>query len=96
MTDKDLYGGLIRLHILHHAAKESVFGLGLIQELRHHGYEISAGTLCSMLHGMEKKGYLSSHSERTGQRGDVFMTSQRKAGVHSSMHAQRSGNYLGS
>ncbi|EEV8141384.1 TPA: PadR family transcriptional regulator, partial [Escherichia coli] len=22
MTDKDLYGGLIRLHILHHAAEE--------------------------------------------------------------------------
>ena len=35
MTDKDLYGGLIRLHILHYAAKESVFGLGLIEELRH-------------------------------------------------------------
>ncbi|EFD5390984.1 PadR family transcriptional regulator, partial [Escherichia coli] len=28
MTDKDLYGGLIRLHILHHAAEEPVFGLG--------------------------------------------------------------------
>ncbi|EFN3209260.1 PadR family transcriptional regulator, partial [Proteus mirabilis] len=27
MTDKDLYGGLIRLHILHHAAEEPVFGL---------------------------------------------------------------------
>ncbi len=36
MTDKDLYGGLIRQHIFHHAAKESVFGLGLIEELRHH------------------------------------------------------------
>lgn len=27
MTDKDLYGGLIRLHILHHAAEEPIFGL---------------------------------------------------------------------
>ncbi len=34
MTDKDLYGGLIRLHILHHAAEEPVFGLGIIEELR--------------------------------------------------------------
>lgn len=32
MTDKDLYGGLIRLHILHHAAEEPVFGLGIIEE----------------------------------------------------------------
>ena len=43
MTDKDLYGGMIRLHILHHAAKEPVFGLGIIEELRHHGYQLSPG-----------------------------------------------------
>lgn len=68
MTDKDLYGGLIRLHILHHAAEEPIFGLGIIEELRHHGYEISAGTLYPMLHGMEKKGYLISRHERIGRR----------------------------
>ncbi|WP_445920593.1 PadR family transcriptional regulator, partial [Klebsiella oxytoca] len=49
---------MIRLHILHHAAKEPVFGLGIIEELRHHGYQLSPGTLYPMLHGMEKKGYL--------------------------------------
>jgi PadR family transcriptional regulator, regulatory protein PadR len=68
MTDKDLYGGLIRLHILHHAAEEPIFGLGIIEELRRHGYEISAGTLYPMLHGLEKKGYLTSRLERTGRR----------------------------
>ncbi|MBC3869732.1 PadR family transcriptional regulator [Undibacterium oligocarboniphilum] len=68
MTDKDLYGGLIRLHILHHAGEGPVFGLGIIEELRHHGYELSAGTLYPMLHGMEKKGYLTSRHERTGRR----------------------------
>lgn len=68
MTDKDLYGGLIRLHILHHAAEESIFGLGIIEELRRHGYALSAGTLYPMLHGMERKGYLTSHHERTGRR----------------------------
>ncbi|WP_432648464.1 PadR family transcriptional regulator, partial [Klebsiella pneumoniae] len=68
MTDKDLYGGLIRLHILHHAAEEPVFGLGIIEELRRHGYEMSAGTVYPMLHGLEKKGYLTSRHERTGRR----------------------------
>ena len=68
VTDKDLYGGLIRLHILHHAAKEPIFGLGIIEELRHHGYEISAGTMYPMLHGLKKKGYLVSRDERTGHR----------------------------
>lgn len=69
MTDKDLYGGLIRLHILHHAAEEPIFGLGIIEELRRHSYAISAGTLYPMLHRLEKKGYLVSREERTGQRG---------------------------
>ncbi|MDA8095128.1 MAG: PadR family transcriptional regulator [Betaproteobacteria bacterium] len=68
MTDKDLYVGLIRLHVLHHAAVEPIFGLGIIEELRRHGYELSAGTLYPLLHGLEKKGYLASHSERNGRR----------------------------
>ena len=68
MTNKDLYGGLIRLHILHHAAEEPIFGLGIIEELRRHGYEMSAGTLYPMLHGLEKKGYLTSRHERTERR----------------------------
>lgn len=68
VTDKDLYGGLIRLHILHHANHGPVFGLGITEELRHHGYTISAGTLYPMLHGLEKKGYLKSRQEREGQR----------------------------
>ncbi len=55
MTDQDLCGVLIRLHVLHHAGEEPIFGLGIIAELRHHGYEISAGTLYPMLHGHEKK-----------------------------------------
>ncbi len=62
-----MHGGLIRLHILHHAAKEPLFGLRFIEELRRHGYEISAGTLYPMLHGLEKRGYLKSRRERTGR-----------------------------
>ena len=31
--ERELYAGLIRLHILHHAAEEGVFGLGMIEEL---------------------------------------------------------------
>ena len=67
MADNDLYSGLIRLHVLHHASEEPIFGLGIIEELSHHGYQISAGTLYPMLHGLEKKGYLVSSSERSGR-----------------------------
>lgn len=67
MTDSDLYGGLIRMHVLHHAGEEPIFGLGIIEELHRHSYQISAGTLYPMLHGLEKKGYLLSCSERSGR-----------------------------
>jgi hypothetical protein len=35
--DGTLYAGLIRFHILNHAAREGVFGLGMIGELARHG-----------------------------------------------------------
>ena len=68
MEYQELYSGLIRLHILHHAAKEPIFGLGIIDELSHHGYKLSAGTLYPLLHGLEKRGYLKSKEERLGKR----------------------------
>jgi len=58
--DRNLYSGLIRLHILHHAAEGPIFGQGMIDELGRHGYRLSAGTLYPILHGMERQGYLRS------------------------------------
>ena len=57
---RQLYSGLIRLHILHHAAKEGIFGLGMIEELARHGYKLSPGTLYPVLHGLEGNGLLRS------------------------------------
>lgn len=65
--DQDLYSGLIRLHILHHAAHEAIFGLAIIEELGRHGYKLSAGTIYPLLHGLERKGYLRSKEERRGK-----------------------------
>ena len=67
MDDKGLYSGLMRLHILHHAAEQEVCGVWVMEELRRHGYGISPGTLYPMLHGLEKKGYLQSTKERLGK-----------------------------
>jgi len=68
VDDKDLYGGLIRLHVLHHASQGPVFGLWIIEELREHGYGLSPGTVYPMLHAMETKGYLSVTVVRQGRR----------------------------
>ncbi|NLS17707.1 PadR family transcriptional regulator [Rhizobium sp. P40RR-XXII] len=67
MEHQDLLSGFIRLHVLFHAAKADLHGLWMIEELAHHGYKVSAGTLYPMLHSMEKKGYLISRTERVGR-----------------------------
>jgi PadR family transcriptional regulator PadR len=67
MEDQDLYSGLIRLHVLHHATEEPIFGLGMIEELSRHGYRISPGTLYPLLQRLEKKGYLRSSVHRNGK-----------------------------
>jgi PadR family transcriptional regulator PadR len=67
MEHQDLLAGFVRLHILHHAANEDVYGQWMIEELAHHGYRMSPGTLYPMLHAMEKRGYLVSRRERTGR-----------------------------
>jgi DNA-binding PadR family transcriptional regulator len=61
-ADRDLYSGLIRLHVMHHATEEPIFGLGMIEELA-----ISPGSLYPLLHSLEKKGYLNSRERRNGK-----------------------------
>jgi len=63
-AEQGLYSGLIRLHILHHACEEPIFGLGMIEELARHGYRLSPGTLYPIVHGMEKKGLLRSKQQQ--------------------------------
>jgi DNA-binding PadR family transcriptional regulator len=67
MEHQELLTGLVRLHILHHAAEGDIYGQWMIEELGRHGYRMSPGTLYPLLHGMEKKGYLASRQERAGR-----------------------------
>ena len=52
-----------KIHILHHAAKGPVVGQWMLKELRHHGYDVSPGTLYPMLHRMERLGWLRSEAD---------------------------------
>ena len=58
----DLFLGFVKLHILHHAGRESVYGLGLIEELGRHGYRLSPGTLYPILHALEEAGLLAGET----------------------------------
>lgn len=66
MTDhrRELFYGLIRIHVLVHAFQEPIFGLAMKEELERHGYRIGPGTLYPLLHGMERTGLLRSHGEK--------------------------------
>jgi PadR family transcriptional regulator, regulatory protein PadR len=68
VDDRDLYGGLIRLHVLHHAHEEPLYGQWMIEELQRHGYRIGPGTMYPLLHGLERKGYLKGRNVLSGAR----------------------------
>ncbi len=89
--DRDLLSGLVRLHILHHAAKEPIFGQGIAEELARHGYRLSAGTLYPLLHSLEGKGYLRSSTRREGKRVRRFYraTGQGNAALRSAKQKVR-------
>ena len=64
--------GFIRMHVLHHAAEDNLCGNWMIEELRHHGYKISAGTLYPMLRTMEKDGWIKGRDEQNGTRRRLY------------------------
>lgn len=67
MDHHDLLSGLVRLHVLHHAAQHPVYGQWMIDELAKHGYRLSPGTLYPMLSKMARDGYLTHRTERQGR-----------------------------
>ncbi len=67
MEHRDLLSGLVRLHVLHHAAEHEIYGQWMIEELARHGYRISPGTLYPMLHKLQRDGYLTCREERHGR-----------------------------
>lgn len=63
---RDFFLGFIKIHILHHAEREPVYGVALIAELRRHGYELSPGTLYPILHNLEDARYLAREDRVIG------------------------------
>ncbi len=49
---RDVFIGFMRVHVLHHAAKEPICGLEMIDELQRHGYAIGPGTTYPLLHSL--------------------------------------------
>lgn len=52
-----------KVHVLYHAAEGEIIGQWMLKELKHHGYEVSPGTLYPMLKRMEANGWLKSEAD---------------------------------
>jgi DNA-binding PadR family transcriptional regulator len=68
LSNRDLIGGFVRLHVLHHANSGPIFGIGIIEKLSFHGYVLSPGTLYPILHGLERDGFLRSRIDVVGKK----------------------------
>ncbi len=56
--EREILLALWKIHALHHAAQEPIYGNGLLKELRRHGYDPSPGTIYPMLARMLRHGWL--------------------------------------
>jgi PadR family transcriptional regulator PadR len=71
---RDFFLGFVKVHVLHHAAQEPIYGLAMMEELRRHGYEVSPGTIYPLLHALETDGYLAREERVVGGKVRKYYT----------------------
>ena len=52
LINREILLSFWKVHVLHHAAEGAVIGQWMLKELRHHGYDVSPGTLYPLLKRM--------------------------------------------
>jgi DNA-binding PadR family transcriptional regulator len=67
-----------KIHILHHAADgRGIYGQWMLEELNHHGYRLSPGTLYPILARMERRGWLRSAEPNRSKAARVYRLTPR-------------------
>ncbi len=79
---REFQRGAVRLHILHHAAEGEIHGAWMTEELAHHGYQISPGTLYPTLHRLEADGLLISEQRIVDGAPDASTPPPKPAARH--------------
>ncbi len=75
---RHFFGGFVRLHILHHAVIEPIYGVEMIAELGRHGYKLSPGTLYPILHDLSDAAYLTCQDEVVaGKRRKIYRATKK-------------------
>lgn len=85
---RDFFLGFIKIHVLHHAAQEPIYGVAMIAELARHGYDLSPGTLYPLLHSLEEQGYLARTDQVVEGRVRKYyvITDEGRAALHEAKH----------
>lgn len=94
MAHHDLLLGL-RLHVLHYAAEQKIYGQWMIDELAHHGCRLSPGTLYPMRHKMELDGQLVARRERERRTVRKLCTITHKGKESSKLVEERIREFTG-
>jgi PadR family transcriptional regulator PadR len=66
-----------KIHILHHAGEQGIYGQWMLEELHHHGYRLSPGTLYPMLARMAKRGWLRATEPKRSKAARVYRLTPR-------------------
>jgi DNA-binding PadR family transcriptional regulator len=66
-----------KIHILHHAAEQGIYGQWMLEELHHHGYRLSPGTLYPMLARMAKRGWLRATEPKRSKAARMYRLTPR-------------------
>ena len=62
-----------KIHILHHAADgRGVYGQWMLEDLHHHGYRLSPGTLYPILARMAQRGWLRATEPERSKGSRVY------------------------
>jgi DNA-binding PadR family transcriptional regulator len=75
---RDVMLAFARVHVLHHAAEERIFGIGMMEELARHGYALGPGTLYPLLHRLEADGSLKVKIQVVAGKARKYYTITRR------------------
>lgn len=70
-----------KIHILHHAEEHGVYGQWMLEELHHHGYRLSPGTLYPLLARMARRGWLRATEPKKARDARVYRITPEGAKV---------------
>jgi DNA-binding PadR family transcriptional regulator len=61
-----------KIHILHHAEEQGVYGHWMLEELHRHGYRLSPGTLYPLLARMARHGWIRAAQPARSREARVY------------------------